>query len=410
MSSALLADGLRAVVEDGLELSPPAEVLFVSALRAGEVVAGAALPQLSQAAVEALPAEFSSAVASAAGQALKLVPALGAFVGLFLELVGVLREQDQALAQKRAADCEQWFALRAVPSTGSKLGGCEQCPADLFARTLKLKGFHGRRFRPLLGEALVAVTEGWQVDQRPEEACSTRTGKNRDSCEQVLAQAGGAWRAKALDVARRRNPAAGVPEERRRTFARVRQAIEASYRARGDETPSDGGVGLWPAYLDLLLREWDEGHLDRPTIELLIGSTLVDGELLTSNGNTLWPCFVPALSDAVVRLIDGWRDTVRPRYDEGKKRLDELRREQEKANMVRDRKEIREAVQATPEISPTEDVQAAAAHAVTRNAPKGLALGIAGGLAALLMTGTLVGFAVWKTRERREAERREVRS
>ena len=152
-------------------------------------------------------------------------------------------------------------------------------------------------WRPAIGQALMLLTEGAVID-----AFEITDGASR------LAFA--SWSDKAYDNARagftsylnaqeRTAEAAwwskygGIPPARRAQFRALRRGIQASNAHYGR---SDGGVSLWPVYMDLLLDSYDRGQLNPEFIGYMLTYQYVQGafqtedcQLADQNGNMVAP-------------------------------------------------------------------------------------------------------------------------
>lgn len=306
------------------ELSPPSLVLTGA-------VAEAVAPILSDVAVDAA-SKLGSMVADTVGSLAGAVPVLGAFVGLatgFLALANTLQAQE---AERVANLCKQFVAIRKIVPSGSKLGGCEQCPCDLF-RVTTLPG--GMSFRPVLGQALIAITEGedfGELDLLPIRPTSASYSKERHELIRQLTHA-------------------GPDEKRRKKYKALRTAMEKSYVEPGGPS-SDGGVAWWPAYLDMLLKDVETGVITKEYADLSIWSVygpkkaedwthpkykpivVVVGDRLLrkttrSRGSLFMEtderrCLDPWLRESIFTMTEEWKNTIRPRYEDGKRALAEL--------------------------------------------------------------------------------------
>lgn len=335
----------KAIIDEALttaaglrELSPPSLVLTGA-------VAQAVAPILSDVAVD-VAAKLGSTIADTVGSLASVVPVLGTFVGLatgFLSMANAIQAQE---AERVASLCKQFVAIRKIVPSGSKLGGCEQCPCDLF-RVTNLPG--GIWFRPVLGQALIAITEGddfGEIDLLPIRPTSASYAAERN---EII----------------RRITSAGPDEKRRKKYRALRVAMERSYVEPGGPS-SDGGVAWWPAYLDMLLSDIENGVITKDYADLSIWglyaprvgtgywnhpSHIPTEDLVKHVQNrgreqldklaVLSPvlgrpagamilgakerrCLDPWLRESIFTMAEEWRNTIRPRYDDGKRALAEL--------------------------------------------------------------------------------------
>ncbi|MDM7992355.1 MAG: hypothetical protein QUS11_03505, partial [Candidatus Fermentibacter sp.] len=334
LTQTILDDALRTAA--GLkELSAPSVVMVKS-------VAAAVAPILASAAGD-VAGRISSSVADAVGGLASAVPVLGMFVGIatgFISWANALQAEDAA---KQQAECKSFLSIRKIVPSGSKLGGCEQCPCDLF-RTVHIPGLIP--MRSVLGQALVAITEGedfGELNLMPTRPSDDSYSRNRRALIRQLTGAG--------------------PDDKRvKQYRSLRVAMERSYVDPDSASTSSGGVEFWTSYLDMLLRDvesgvitkqyadWSIWSLYHPPVgggkywshprylpsEQYIGKKDSFGNPLAqfsprgnpkgflSFGTSERRCFDPWLRESIFSMVDQWRNTVRPRYDEGKKALAEI--------------------------------------------------------------------------------------
>lgn len=242
------------------------------------------------------------------------VPFIGQAVGLVLSLVGeTMAEEAQRAARADAAMRAeaQWRAV--VPS-----GIDGAVPADVFAAYVcATPGMTGgkcdttTRLRPLLGADLIRLTE----------TPIALDSKGQPYWDQRSAEA---MRAGAAKATKRAN--AGIPWPRRRLYQELRQAIEAQWIPAyasglsrevlpdGPGTPIpatntvDGGVSLWPAYLELLAQDADAGRL---TAEVC---AWYSNHGVYSNGQTFAYQDRPARAEPAWAVIQAARSRLHPHY------------------------------------------------------------------------------------------------
>lgn len=321
-----------AQVASGLdELSAPATVLL-------EVAVGAAAPVIAasaNAAAEVVAGAVSEAVAVAIGEVAGAIPVVGFFVNIVTSILSVAAASSAQRAAEARAECQAEFQRRKVIASGSKLGGCEQCPTDLF----RPRG--EARERSLVGAALIAVTEGSLIDEDPRERVRVdRRGLDRvieyerDRYDLISVASGG-----------------GVSAARREKYRTLRVAMEQAYTtATGPST--DGGVSLWPAYLDMLLRDVDEGRLNARFVDLALSAVyfpkIANVQTVPSVLDPVYgkrgalalktpdaACYLPHLREMFFALVAGWRDSVRPRYDDGRRALEEIQQLADRARLAK---------------------------------------------------------------------------
>ena len=146
-------------------------------------------------------AEASADTAEIVGGLMQAVPIFGQLVGMVLKIAAFGFSQSKTPAQH----CQEWQKLYAAAPTGSVLGGGGGqpfVPADYFARIIDATGSHlareeereaaretgypvyaglitprDRKYRSLLGMALMLVTEGTIIDERDLSDADWITGK-----------------------------------------------------------------------------------------------------------------------------------------------------------------------------------------------------------------------------------------
>jgi hypothetical protein len=175
-------------------------------------------------------------------------------------------------------------------------------------------------YRPLIGAALMRLTESG-LDKAPVRKDSG-IGEEPEwdperpaSCAVLSGMISAAYYPMWIAAIRNKNKnqALGIPEDRRRIFRMIRQAIQAQWNVPG----TDGGAYLWPAYMDLLVREFDEGHLTPGSIgDFMAGHVDWDynepgkKSISFTSQTTGWQVAAAAINT----LVDQWRSTVNPIY------------------------------------------------------------------------------------------------
>lgn len=311
MTAGLYESAMSVVRGLGGELSPPSIVIAGAAF-------DAATPLLAQGAEVAAEA-LGQVVGAAVTEIASAIPAVGFVVGVVSAVIKIVGSTAGQREAERRAECQLEFQQRKVRPSGSKLGGCESCPCDLFRLV------DGER--SLVGEALVRVTEGRWLDVPDDQVVDHLTRMTARQFNErrhaLVAKAAGTT----------------LTLSRRSRYAALRRAMESAYVEPGGPS-SDGGLSLWPPYLDMLLTDIDRGTITKRYIDLAISAAFVPAHLVTDAERVLAvtrsrdgvliaatiqrSCYVPGLSQSVLELADGWRNTVRPRYDEGKRVLREL--------------------------------------------------------------------------------------
>lgn len=367
------ATGLQVIALDQLRsdptvtLSAPSQILVSSLATGLETALGKDISKLSQEAAEAVGNFAADAVGELAGSVgaeviadvLVAVP----YIGWVIKAVQVIVQMLTGGENREEADARYCAFLRsfAPKPTGSALGGGSLVPADIFAcvhpvdntvdgepRFFNYRlqgGSSGRqvaRVRSVLGMALMAVTEGrtidpadvdwqkewkrsgmgvfsadefrrgWEADQKYYLKVDTDAFNEKSNVQRLahdIAQL------PAIQAGKRKQPvAAGISPQRVKQFTALRLAMEACH---GPDSHSDGGVSLWPAYLDLLRGEFEAGHLSPMFVQNRISyvNTFGEGDLSCA----------PAVAAQVMSLVEQWDHTVNPYYVQGEQKLDELK-------------------------------------------------------------------------------------
>jgi hypothetical protein len=241
--------------------------------------------------IEATSREIAEAVVAG----LEVVPVLGTIIRSILGTIllpflnkGPTAEEQlaQCLKEKLAPACKQWAQqFEPVPTS------IEPLPSDFF-RTAAYAYSNGTR-PPMTCAALIVglcgdEADGWLFDARSyEQMLSNVRGlpgpEDADDCRQKTRFTGG-W-AECMKQAERDKCAGrwsirghgcdrgvGIPRETRRKMWRLVKAIFADVQepttvpvARSHEP--DGGRTVMPLLQDILLREWNEGRINRNLLQ-----------------------------------------------------------------------------------------------------------------------------------------------
>lgn len=123
---------------------------------------------------------------------------------------------------------------------------------------------------PMLGTCLITITEG--APPYGNFTVPTKEGGLRIASYDELTR--------ALRI-KYQTKTFGVPAKRRAQFRKLRLAIQAQRKPNPRGT-TDGGVSLWPIYLDMLRAEYDAGHLGYQYVhDLIRAATTCDPALPT---------------------------------------------------------------------------------------------------------------------------------
>lgn len=238
-------------------------------------------------------------------------------VGQVFALVGPFIAASQAYELPSSEEyCQKLAELYPVaPPSGSLLGGCRECPADIFAPlyptnwqlTDGLEAYEGQH-RPWL-----------QVDNaKPGKCCSLLGYAYILATERALRP----WPLEqALSVG---YPGLAVspptPAGLSTAIQRVRIAIGRSYSVAGKPVAgSDGGAALWLIWLDLALQLEETGALTLSVFDRRVYPR--------PNQWTFPDDQVCDYSAPLQDLLGSWRNTVKPNYDTGMAALGEAQAE-----------------------------------------------------------------------------------
>jgi len=292
-----------------------------------EVVAGELLKGPSL--LAGLIPEALSTALEAAGSMVELIPMIGAVISVAVEYGGAPERSDEQNRQT----CLDWYVppggqQGSPPRAGRGLGtgsGGSFVPADFFVALAKTQQ-----------NATDAAIKGAAL------------GRHASSIGQVLRSmsefdpasvAGG----ESMLVGLRKHfkqPNLGVPADMRARFRRIRETIERSWQ----DPNTDGGVALWPFYLELFRREFRLGHLsaqyarflsylDHPLgrAEQAFAAVALGrlGILPPNDSDPRLHCdkYDPRRIDGALATIEKWRLKMEPTYAPDRERL---------AQMVRD--------------------------------------------------------------------------
>lgn len=342
-------------------------------------------------------ASVSADVADIVGGIIQVVPILGQLVGVVLKVMSFGLASSRTPAQR----CQEWQKLYAAVPTGSVLSGGGQpfVPADYFARIVDASGANiaraaeadaarttgrpvysglitpgDRRYRSLLGMALMLVTEGTMIDEndlsdadwksgkppslnpspphalglidrpklRVEGTHMEPTGKTyKDDLRKLLlspvtklpdfAKLPDALKIIYCRLVRdyyeahakawhRGTEDWGADDAAKNDRARKKRGLPRAWRLRfrglrrGIESlhrKGDGGTGLWILYMDLLATAFERGHLSR---EFIRWNLIADNNLPCADG----------LADSIAQMASNWSNTIAPHYVQGQAKLDAL--------------------------------------------------------------------------------------
>ncbi len=376
-------------------LSPPSRVLLATIRTATETALAKPLGEIDTEMVEGLGAGMGTVVVDTIADVVDKIPMVGPIFGAIIKALGALFGSDGGADE--AEYCNRFQTAFKPKGTGSMLGGGTMVPADIMAAVHPIPkptehddywentSPHANFFVPgvklyasSLGAALIALTEGMPADERDVTAKKAVMAKSP-----VLSQSGDLVVGKKKIVAalkklrphvikaydreyKELHPGAkvGIRAEWRRLFRALRRAIAASHGPKlAKGAKSDGGLSMWPAYLDLLLAERKAGRLPKKYIVYVLQKR---GAAYLPNGgqgthlhhdpvfedgmfgkqfepvvghrgqDVYYPPGHPdrgctsILADQIVNLLDQWKRTVKPYYEGGQEKLAELEAEAKK--------------------------------------------------------------------------------
>jgi hypothetical protein len=403
------------------DLSPPAAALAkaldegVGAALFGRSISSAGADALAGLAGD-VAASVGENAAEIVGEVAQAVPLVGTVVKAAITFVSAMMTPFSEASQTEV--CAHLAQVLAPAGTGSMLGGGRVVPADIFAPSFEVAactdGHWQRtpsakagqvvatcaggplRARSLFGHVLMQITEGCPVDTtdpgwdweqlrsgvlqehpgakskgfatRPMPLLWERAVERdlhlavrtyREQQDEILRMAGEEWRAKGVVEDPVVPPGAmGLPPAWRRRFRALRRGIEAAWGpglAAGAR--SDGGVGLWVIYVDLLTEAFRRGYLSPYFATYLLARQARQGSYVNLGPRVTWdrlaalesddelvrridlpaapptwlygfqfdgPCPPMLIGSMVLPLVNGWADTVRPHYVQGAREVQRI--------------------------------------------------------------------------------------
>lgn len=332
---ALVTSGVQSVLTDATltgSLSPQARILLQGTETAIESVLGKPIGSITESIIANISSAVSDSIASLsqsiASEISDAIPIIGSVIGFItssLNMRAAYEAEQQAAYEAGIQECVN-LQTKLIP-VGEGAGGAV-VPADLFGVYYNYaKGTvippsppcnvsaacfsrPTNCHRPILGDVLIRITEGGISDGSSSEFYSTNPGHTMDlivnsarSIESALASLGVASPFK--DSSNPKGAATwGIPSNRRAQFAKLRKAIE-SQRCLYN---SDGGMSLWPTYLDMLVQERAKGHLTYAFAQQMISSDQNGNPLPEANCPSHWT----ATLNVIFKMMDNWLLTVQP--------------------------------------------------------------------------------------------------
>jgi len=280
---ALVTDAIKAVAGDStVKLSPQSDIILSTSKMAIEGVLGKDLQGLTSLAVSQVSSVVTDMASDIVGDVGGGIPLVGQILGwasfVVKDIIATYSQPSKAEQDaQHAARCSHLATWFRPLGTGMK----GVVPADIFAEYIPIiKDIdapgtpyvlakdalaycmaHSYCQRPLLGNALIAATEGNSK----------------------------------------------VSAGRKAQFKKLRTAMAAQFMRLASK---DGGANLWPLYMDLIMTEADAGHMSAAQIK----------ESAKTMSSEMFDCRDIATS-LVLGTMDQWGRAVRPIYSDDVKAL-----------------------------------------------------------------------------------------
>jgi len=225
----------------------------------------------AEVAMQAIDVAVGAAGAAAAAAGVAATAGVGAAVVAVWGLFRAVMSSAASAAQERAREAQSIIDerkrvryerdLSRMTPNPSGLDG-KVVPADIFAWQRFIRPYFTPTalYRPLIGDALIKVTEAGldRPDEQPANGISFSTYRPLPPkhYQAYVDQLRGDYK----------DPRLGVPEATRRVMRMVRRGIESQRAVKG----SDGGQLLWSIYADLLVSLFDNGHLSEQSLDSAI--------------------------------------------------------------------------------------------------------------------------------------------
>ncbi len=282
-----------------------------------------------------IPEALSTAL-EAAGAMAELIPMMGAVIGVAVEYGGAPERTDEQNRQTCLDGYVPPGGQQGSPPRGGRgLGtgdGGSVVPADFFVALMKTQQnlsdaqVKQRQLPPPSGVGLghYASSIG-------------RVLRSMSEFDPVSVAEG----EKSLVALRQffKQPNLGVPADARARFKRIRETIERSWQ----DPNTDGGLALWPIYLELFRREFRLGHLspqyarflaylDHPlgrAGQAFIAATLGAHNLPPNASDARLHCdrYDARRIDGALATLEKWRLKMEPTYAPDRERLAQMERD-----------------------------------------------------------------------------------
>jgi hypothetical protein len=349
----LLVSAVQSITVDATAMSSltaPSSISLNTIRMAAEGILQQPIEELKKELVSQVSALISDTAMSLGLEMMDVVPYFGTIIKAVAMLVSIIGGAKDAQDALLVQACNEYLERFKMPhGTGSALAGCVLCPTDIFARVYEpepWRGSAGKKMRSALAQVLMRLTEGSPIDAydldwaalAAEQNSAAKTDPNvprttpramhdawvkeREDAYQAVVTT---YKTQQMDIK------VGIPKGRRDQITAIRRAIESMY---GPTLPagavSDGGVTLWPVYLDLFLDCFKHGWLNWDFCTYLIRYDVVGSASHRRISETGWfgPGGSPECTARIVGLARDletqWKQSVQPYYVQGQAKMREL--------------------------------------------------------------------------------------
>ncbi len=344
-----------------LVLSDPSKILIGSLDVALNELKTAGLDVLKTQALSVLDSVAVDVIGTTISSVIETVPFVGTFVSAVIKLFELaFGGPDPAVVDRQY--CQILQSMK-PPQTGSALAGVTTVPADTFARIHQtpsvlyssdgygsymwydpldngrinlakllrtdnvgrpgmgsLRGFLPGvwYYRSAIGMAIMAATEGCPVDIddvsfKAITGASKRFWALREYENMTPKQARSLWK---VHLNTQIAGLGGMTRDTREQFMAIRRGIESCYGpSLKPGTSSDGGVALWTGFLDLFMREVQQGRCNRYRVIDWLSRWPMFGNRTVQDG-----CLA-SMADQVMAISLGWERAVHPYYSQGQAKM-----------------------------------------------------------------------------------------
>lgn len=244
-------------------------------------------------------AQLAAGVVRDVGEAVSSVPLLGTIVNVVLGgaldiIASTIEENADKGPSQHCLDTEAQRSADIDPQGIKPDGRPYAVPSDMFALR-----FDGQR--SVVGDVFVRIGEGMRLDKWDQPG--PLADKAEASYQKILHYAKQPV-IRPLTVSENGTFPSGIPKKTRKRIRALRRAMQSTYNVPG----ADGGVALWPIYLDCIAREFDEGRMTRGLAWILWTHEVLGGKPST---NACYKDWRESFRHAMA-LIDGWRKARHP--------------------------------------------------------------------------------------------------